>query len=110
MKFMSFDHFYTPAVIKIVFIIGLVGIVGGALAIIGYSFKSGFLAGVGGILGAMLYTALSALWWRMLCEFFIVGFRIYEELRAARLGESAASILATTAPTQPPAPSWRTNN
>ncbi len=72
MSFLSFDRFITPAIIQIVFVIGLVVI--GLSTLVGVA---GALFGYGGLLHglfALAAAALGVLLWRVYCELIMVFF------------------------------------
>jgi hypothetical protein len=88
-KFITFEELITPQAITIVYIIGAILITLGSLAFMGigivmpqygsYSssnpFSGGFL-----ILFGLIYLIFGNLFWRMLCEFLIVIFKINDTL------------------------------
>jgi hypothetical protein len=78
--FLSFDKFVTPAVIKVVYWIGIVGIVisGAVWAIAGAQYSA--FAPIGAIVGAILGLFL----WRVYCEVIMLWFKIYDEMVGIR--------------------------
>lgn len=82
--FLSFDKFVTPAVIKVVYWIGIVLIViSGAL----WAFSSAQFYGVspiGTVIGAIIFVILGVLFWRVYCELVMLFFKIYDELVGIR--------------------------
>jgi hypothetical protein len=78
--FLSFDKFVTPAVIKVVYWIGIVGIVisGVIWAIAGARYNA--WAPIGAILGIIFGLFL----WRVYCELIMLWFKIHDELAGIR--------------------------
>jgi hypothetical protein len=79
----NFDKFVAPTLIKIVYWLGIVGIVlgmlvsmAGALQMMGYNAATG----LGGILIAVIGAAVGLLVWRVVCELWIVIFSINDRL------------------------------
>ena len=78
--FLSFDKFVTPAVIKVVYWIGIVGIIiSGIIWAIAGAYYSAF-APIGAIIGVVLGLLL----WRVYCELIMLWFKIYDELTGIR--------------------------
>jgi Domain of unknown function (DUF4282) len=80
---LNFDKFVSPTLIRIVYWVGIVGIIGGmlfammqALQQIGYQ-PAGAL---GGVIFALIGGALAFLFWRVICEIYIVIFSINDRL------------------------------
>jgi hypothetical protein len=98
--YLSFKRFITPTFIMIIYILGaLVLTIGSILLMV-------FGAGVGVILGVIMLI-FGNLTWRMLCEYWIVQFRIYEEIAALNRHMGGTSP-QPTAPSLPPAPATTT--
>jgi len=83
----AFERMVAPTLIRWLYWIGLVVIAIGALvelvSALGAMGQS-FLGGLGMLLGVLVGAVVAALFWRVMCELYIVLFRIYE-----RLGEIA---------------------
>jgi hypothetical protein len=79
-EFLSFKKMITPVIIKIVYLLGVVGIVLFSLysMFFGISSFSGFLLK---LLFGILYLILGNLMWRMMCELMMVIFNMLGELR-----------------------------
>lgn len=81
--FFNFDKLIAGTLIKIIYWIGLAGI---ALWGIVFLFSAlammtqSVLAGLGMLIILPVILAISVLFWRFLCEIYIVIFRIYERL------------------------------
>jgi len=71
--FLSFDKLIGTKLIKILYYVGLAGII---LAGLGSLF-AGFKLGIGAILGAIIGTIAGILFWRFICEIF----RMSDDLR-----------------------------
>ena len=82
--FISFDKLIGTKLIKILYFIGLaVILISGVLAVFGgfASMRFGFLKGVGAIIMALLGTVLGLVFWRFLCEIYMLFFRMSDDLR-----------------------------
>ncbi len=82
--FLSFDKLIGAKLIKVLYYLGLIGIVlagiagiFGALASMGHS----FVAGLGATIGAIIGTALAIVFWRFICELYMLFFRMSDDLR-----------------------------
>ena len=84
--FFSFDRFITPKLILIVFWLGVAGITLTALSGGLFSAGVGGRGGVGlaGLLLAALYWIASVVFWKVVCELVLLGFRMNENLQAIR--------------------------
>ena len=102
-EYISFKRFITPTFIMVIYILGaLVATIGSILLMV---------SGVGGtgiavILGIIMLI-FGNLAWRILCEYWIVQFRIYEEIAALNRHMGGASP-QPTAPSPPPSPATPT--
>ena len=72
--FFSFRRMITPTIIRILFWIGILGSIFGGIALIVVS------EGAGGRIAGILWIILGPLFSRVICELFILQFRIYETL------------------------------
>jgi len=75
--FLSFDKLIGTKLIKILYYVGLAGII---LAGLGSLF-AGFKLGIGAILGAIIGTIAGILFWRFICEIYMLFFRMSDDLR-----------------------------
>lgn len=79
-RFTSFDKLIATGLIKFIYWIGIaliaIGVVVGAFG----SFRAGFMAGIGGIIVAPIIGVISVIFWRFLCEIYIVLFGMYDRL------------------------------
>lgn len=85
----SFEKMVATTVLKYVYFIGLILIVGFGLVSFVGSFgvmKYSGSAGLGTMLMAVVGTALGVLVWRVICELYLLGFRIYDRLGEIRDG------------------------
>jgi hypothetical protein len=78
--FLSFDKFVTPAVIKVIYWIGIVGIVISAIVWAIAATRYSAFAPIGAIIGAILSLFL----WRVYCELIMLWFKIYDEMAGIR--------------------------
>lgn len=111
--FFAFDIMVLPFLVKVMFILGLIGIVLTAAAIpfkmaTGFGlgpreeFRSEFSCGTFALasLFSGVFMLLAIVWWRVMCESMIILFKIREDLSALR-GPVPAPAAAPPAP--PPA-------
>lgn len=84
---LSFEKVIATKVMKLVYLIGMIGIaIAGVVAFLG-SFGAMQLSSGAGLLTMLLSvvgTALALLIWRVVCELWILGFKIYERLAEIR--------------------------
>ncbi|MDR0252551.1 MAG: DUF4282 domain-containing protein [Brucellaceae bacterium] len=75
----SFDKFLTPALIKIVYWIGIVAIVIASLGAIltAFSYTGG---GIKQVFGGIVMLFVGTIFWRVMCEGIMLSFRIYDRL------------------------------
>ena len=98
-----FDRMVAPTLIKILYWLGLAGVV---LAGIGIMFSGGLMGGGHGMgqqatgltfasfLMGLVYIVFAGLFWRVLCELLIVVFEIHARLREIRDGNLKSSSKA----------------
>ncbi|MEQ1709188.1 MAG: DUF4282 domain-containing protein [Terricaulis sp.] len=87
-RFLGFDRLLGPALVKIVYYFGAVAILG----LILITMLTGLFAALGGNLGAGLGQALAApavgavalVYWRFVCELFMLAFLSYERMGEIR--------------------------
>ncbi|MBR9834976.1 MAG: DUF4282 domain-containing protein [Alphaproteobacteria bacterium] len=90
-RFLSFDKMITGTLVKIVYYIALFVIV---IAGLFFALKSLFAGQFGSFILGVVFIPLAAIYVRMICEMFIVIFRISDNLAAIRKlqeGESSSS-------------------
>lgn len=75
---MSFTEFITTRMIKVLFIIGIIGASFSTLAVLVSGFKTGFFAGLLSLILAPVVFLFWVLLARVWCELIIVAFRIAE--------------------------------
>ena len=109
---LTFEHMITGPVIHLVYWAGLGAIVVAAFGVIGASLGVGLraitehswetlLVVIPGLVGGLLIVLAGGLIWRAFCEFYVVIFRIGDDLAALR---RAAEEEQTRAPAPAPAP------
>lgn len=82
--FLTFDKLIGTKLIKILYYLGLIGIIlGGIASLFGglAMLGSSFGAGLGAIIGAILMTIIGIAFWRFLCEIYMLFFRMSDDLR-----------------------------
>ena len=79
-RFLTFDKLIATTLIKVFYWVGIVviaiGVIGGILG----GFGQGFLAGLGMIIAAPIGGIIALIFWRFLCEVYIVVFGMYDRL------------------------------
>lgn len=106
-RFFGFDRLLGPVLVKIVYYVGAAGIV----MIAGVGLLTGILALAGGNLGQALMQivavpvvgAVGLVYWRFLCELFMLAFLAYE-----RLGQVRDAIVNATGGASAPDPNHPT--
>lgn len=82
--FLSFDKLIGTKLIKILYFLGLIGI---ALGMVGGIFgglsamRFSFTSGLGAIIAALIVGIIGAVFWRFLCEIYMLFFRMSDDLR-----------------------------
>ena len=79
----DFQEMIAPTLIRILYWIGLVVIGLGALVQLVMALGSmgqSFIAGLGMVIGVLVGVVFAVLFWRVMCELYIILFRIYERL------------------------------
>jgi len=95
--FLSFDKLIGTKLIKILYYLGLIGIVlGGIVSLFGglAAMRVSFMGGLGAMIGAILVTIIGIAFWRFLCEIYMLFFRMSDDLRDIKnhqLGREANS-------------------
>jgi uncharacterized protein HemY len=86
-RFLNFDNLIGTTLIKVLYFIGLAGIAIGAVirvfAGLG-SMRYSFAMGLGSVLMALIGSVIALLFWRFICELYILFFRISEDVRILR--------------------------
>lgn len=102
-RFLGFDRLIGPLLVKIVYYVGAASIiiaVVGALVSAVLSFAAGNIgAGVMQAIAVPAVGAVAFVYWRFLCELFMLAFLAYE-----RLGEVRDSLKIATGQAAPPDP------
>lgn len=84
---LTFDKMIATKVMKLIYFVGLVGIVGFGLVSFVGSFRMmsyNFSTGLGATFIALVATALGVLVWRVTCELWLLGFNIFDRLGEIR--------------------------
>ena len=96
-KFLSFDKLIGETLVKFVYFVGLAVIAIMTLLGMFSGFSNGFFSGLVSIIFAPIGGALGVLYWRFVCEMFIVIFKIGNDLSDVR-----DALAGGAAPTSPP--------
>ena len=109
-ELLSLEHLMTRSVVHIVYWAGL-----GLVVLLGFLFVGGavgvalregqimgWLLAIPVLVAGLLMTLIMAILWRSFCEFYVVVFRISDDLRALRLGYEAEQGPASAQPPQTP--------
>lgn len=99
-RFWGFDKLLGPILVKIVYYLGLAGLgIGVFFTMLGglFALPNNALTGLGMLLIAPIVGAVALVYWRFLCEIFILAFETYN-----RLGEIRDRLPAPpAAPSEP---------
>jgi hypothetical protein len=81
----GFTSFVTPTVIKVLYVLIMIGTVLSALAFTIAAFKASPIFGIGVlVIGDPLFIIIVMAFYRIILEFFVVIFRVAEDIRAIR--------------------------
>jgi hypothetical protein len=79
-RFTSFDKLIATSLIKFFYWIGIICIVLAVIGAIFAAFGNGFGSGLLGLIGAPIGGVLALVFWRFICEIYIVVFGMYDRL------------------------------
>ena len=80
---LNFDKFVAPTLIRVVYWVGIVGIIGGVLFSLSTALQQmsyNASSAIGGVIIALIGGAAALLLWRVICEIWIVIFSINDRL------------------------------
>lgn len=104
-RFLSFDRLIGPQLVKLVYYFGavviVIGAIGGLLAAVFSLFGGNFGGGFVQLLAVPAVAAVGLLYWRFVCELFMLAFLGYERLGQVR---DLMRIAAGQAPPSEPDP------
>ena len=104
-QYITFKKFITPTFIMVIYILGALVVTIGSIVLM--AFGAGYGGAAVGIILGIVMLIFGNLAWRILCEYWIVQFRIYEEIAALNRHMGGASP-QPTAPSPPPSPATPT--
>lgn len=91
-QFLSFDKLIGTKLITILYYLGLIGIglglIAGVLSGLGTMVSINFLGGIGMIIGSIIGAALGLLFWRFMCELYMLLFRMADDLRDIKVAKA----------------------
>ncbi|MBA3068699.1 MAG: DUF4282 domain-containing protein [Hyphomonas sp.] len=96
--FTNFDKLIGTKLIVLLYWLGLIGIaLGGLGGIFGGlgSMRYGFLSGLGMVIASIVGAALAVLFWRFICEVYLLLFRMADDLRDIKTMKSGAPVSAS---------------
>jgi len=79
-RFTTFDKLIATGLIKVLYWIGIVLIAIGTLFGMFAGFSNGVMSGLGSIIVAPIGGVIGVIFWRFLCEIYIVVFGMYDRL------------------------------
>ena len=84
-QFLTFDKLIGARLITILYYLGLIGIalglIAGVLSGLGTMVSYSFFGGIGMVIGSLIGAAIGLLFWRFLCELYMLLFRMADDLR-----------------------------
>lgn len=90
--FLNFDKLLGTKLIIFLYYIGIIGIVLGALAGVfgglATMFNFSFFGGLTAIFMSLLGAVLGLLFWRFICELYLLLFRMADDVREIKLGKT----------------------
>ena len=86
-RFLNFDKMMGTSIIKVLYYIGMVfiafGVIGAMFTALG-SIGSSFIGGLIGLIMAPVMGLIGLLFWRFMCEIYILFFKISDDVSAIR--------------------------
>jgi hypothetical protein len=104
-QYIAFKRFITPTFIMVIYILGALVVTIGSIVLM--AFGVGYGGAAVGIIVGIVMLIFGNLAWRILCEYWVVQFRIYEEIAALNRHMGGASP-QPTAPAPAPSPATPT--
>ncbi|MFN7056406.1 DUF4282 domain-containing protein [Hyphomonas sp.] len=99
--FIGFDKLIGRQLITIIYYLGLIGIafgfLAGVLGGLGMMVGVSFLGGIGMVIGVTIGSVVGVLFWRFICELYLLFFRMAEDVREIRDAKTGASPASPTA-------------
>ena len=87
-RFTSFDKMMGTSIIQVLYFIGMVfiafGVIGAMFTALG-SMGSSFIGGLIGLIMALVMGIVGLLFWRFMCEIYILFFKISDDVAAIKL-------------------------
>ena len=87
-RFLNFDKMMGTSIIKVLYYVGMVfialGVIGAMFTALG-SMGSSFIGGVIGLIMAPVMGLIGLLFWRFMCEIYILFFKISDDVAAIKL-------------------------
>ena len=102
---LSFQEFITPSIIKVLYVLCIIGIVVYCIVMAVSGFTAGFGYGLLALLGAIIAGAIFVIFARVYLEVIVVFFRILgllEKMAAAKGVETASAPAPAPGPITPP--------
>ncbi|MFN4185062.1 MAG: DUF4282 domain-containing protein [Hyphomonas sp.] len=91
-QFLKFDKLIGTKLITILYYLGLIGIglglIAGVLSGLGTMVSFSFFGGVGMIIGSLIGAAIGLLFWRFICELYLLLFRMADDLRDIKVAKA----------------------
>ncbi len=106
--YLAFKRFITPTFIMIIYILGAVVITIGSFLLM--AFGVGYGGATVAIILGIVMLIFGNLAWRILCEYWVVQFRIYEEIASLnrRQGGTSPQAMPSSSPPAPTTPTCPT--
>lgn len=76
----SFNHFVTPLIIRVLYVLGLIGIALGYLWFVVIAFIAGVVQGVVTLLFGLIIAFIYLAFWRVILEFYLAVVRMSEDI------------------------------
>lgn len=84
-QFLSFDKLIGSKLITLLYYLGLIGIalglLGGVFTGLGVMFSYSFVGGLGTVIMSIIGAALGLVFWRFMCELYMLLFRMADDVR-----------------------------
>ncbi|MGH3773127.1 MAG: DUF4282 domain-containing protein [Pseudonocardiaceae bacterium] len=76
----SFNHFVTPLIIRVLYVLGLIGIALGYLVFVVGAFQASAVQGVVTLLLGLIISFIYLAFWRVILEFYLAVVRMSEDI------------------------------
>ncbi|ABI76625.1 conserved hypothetical protein [Hyphomonas neptunium ATCC 15444] len=95
-QFLKFDKLIGAKLITILYYLGLIGIVlgliAGVLSGLGTMVSYSFFGGIGLVIASLIGAVVGLLFWRFVCELYMLLFRMADDLRDIKVAKTPPAL------------------